>query len=247
MTAGTADPAPVMLHCALDQVDELVTRLRDAKETILERFEFGVRSRTSLLLCNRSQSAVCWSLGIDVIENEQVRNIAVVSCLFDWPLVGIQNMERGRLPSHLSLAAIDVVIEALSRCVPPMADPRAAIMEHALVEAPMWIDEFRSVNPEMLRECLNEDGGWSVLVDRNSTLGTPFVSIMGEDTGDDVRIDTMIPDERVARLVRRHPAHVVANDVDGLLVINPADIDGPIVEVDDDPLQTLRRMARDQE
>lgn len=247
MTTSAADPAPVVLHCDPDHAADLIERLRTARETIHERFRYGVRTNTVLLLCHRSESATSWSLGIDVVENDHVRHQAVVSCLYDWPLAGIQRMEQGRLPASAAFAAIDAVIDAVSASVPPDADANTAIVRHAETEAPMWIDEYRSVNPEMLGECLNDDGRWSVLVDRDSTIGTPFVSILGDDTGDDLRIDTMIPDERIARLIRRHPAHVVANDVDGLAVINASDVDGPIVEVDDDPLQTLRRMARDQE
>jgi len=239
-------PAPVVLHCDPDHAESMIERLRTAASTIEERFEFGVRTETVLLLSDRSASATSWSLGIDVLVNGRVSHEAVVSCLFDWPLAGIQRMPAGRLPADVARIALEAVIEAIATNAEPDSDREEACLRRAAAQAPDWIDEARAVDAAKIAEC-RQDARWNVLVERDSSRGTPFVCILGTDAEDDVRIDTMIPDERISALVRRHPAHVETRLVDDLIIVNACDVDGPVADVDDDPLQTLRRMARDRE
>ena len=235
--------APVVLHANPEDVARLIERIEEARETIGGMRRFGVEVETVLLLANRSTNGISRSLSIDMVVSGSVETLLIVPSLRDWPIVGVQDMDMGRLDPESARTALDEILRALKAREDLDDDPVDALARRIQDAASDWITAL-SIHKGRLLHDLNDDGGWSVIVERDSMTGTPFVLVMQDSFSEDVRIDGELPEEVVDLIVRNHPVRLDLTVIDDLAIMNPDDLNGPLAFVSDDPIEILRRTAR---
>lgn len=237
-------PATVVVHADMEDALALALEIEGLARHVEPTVRYGVRIETVVLLAHRSTGSVSRTLSFDLLIGEDVSHRLVVPTLPDWPVRGLQDLEPGRLGPQEARAAIAEVVRALRTHEPHEVDEAAARESRAAAEAPDWIAALAIHAPRVREDLKGDETGWSVLVERDTDAGGRFVIVMQDTFSTDVRIDNDVPKEMHAMLARIHVPHLVLRIVDDEAIMDATDVDGTLVFVEDDPVDTLRRTAR---